>query len=160
MTSMSTALSPLVQPIPYAVPTAAQQARLIQHLAEPLLLRTPTGNVAPFVLPADFFTLTFQEPATADDRPTATLAFSADGWERLSYTYLTGMAQAAKKNPKAVPRSMRPFAKLMDRLPEHPTGTAAIDAGRRMILDKNTQAIQAPVRALLTQRLRDWRPGA
>lgn len=152
------ASSPISSPLPYATPTAEQTGRLEAFLKQPLELVAMTKKVEQFVIPENLFSLNIQAPASADDRPVATLTFSDEGWDRMSYLYLQQMAEAAKKDPKSVPRSMRPFAKLMARLPEQPTGNSAVDSGRRVVIEKNIQAVAPAIRDILVQRLRAWRP--
>lgn len=152
------ASSPISSPLPYATPTAEQAGRLEAFLKQPLELVAMTKKVEQFVIPENLFSLNIQAPASADGRPVATLTFSDEGWDRMSCLYLQQMAEAAKKDPKSVPRSMRPFAKLMARLPEQPTGNSAVDSGRRVVIEKNIQAVAPAIRDILAQRLRAWRP--
>ena len=152
------ASAPLSSPLPYATPTKEQADRLEAYLRQPLELVAMTKKAELFTIPESLFSLDITAPDNADDRPVATLTFTDAGWDRMSYLYLQQMAEAAKKDPKSVPRSMRPFAKLMARLPETPTGNSAVDSGRRVVIEKNIQAVAPAIRDILLQRLRAWRP--
>lgn len=155
---LETASAPIAAPLPYETPTTEQVARLEAFLRQPLELMAMTKKVELFEMPTELFSLSVKAPEAEGDRPVATLTFSGEGWDRMSYFYLQHMAEAARKDPKSVPRSMRPFAKLMNKLPEHPTGNGAIDGGRRVVIEKNIEAISPAIRNILVQRLRAWRP--
>lgn len=150
--------TPISTPLPYQAPTTEQVTRLEAFLRQPLELMAMTKKVESFEMPAELFSLEVKAPEAEGDRPLATLTFSEDGWDQMSYRYLQHMADAARKDPKSVPRSMRPFAKLMNKLPERPTGNGAVDSGRRVVIEKNIQAIAPAIRDILLQRLRAWRP--
>lgn len=155
---MEKATEPLSKPLPYDTPTDDQVKRLEEFLRQPFELMTITKKPEMFAVPQNLFTLSIKAPAEEGARPVAVLNFNAEGWDRLSYEYLQGMAKAARKDPKSIPRSMRPFAKLMDRLPESPTGNNAVDSGRRVVIEKNIEAIAPGIRNILEMRLREWRP--
>lgn len=155
---LETANAPIVAPLPYETPNTEQVARLEAFLRQPLELMAMTKKVELFEMPAELFSLNVKAPEVQGDRPVATITFSDDGWDQMSYRYLQHMAEAARKDPKSVPRSMRPFAKLMNKLPERPTGNGAVDSGRRVVIEKNIQAISPAIRDILVQRLRAWRP--
>lgn len=152
------AMTPMAKPLPYATPTPEQAKRFEAFLKQPITLVNIAKKEEAFDLPENLFNLTVSAPENEGDRPLATLTFDESGWDKLSYDYLQKMAASAKKDPKSVPRAMRPFAKLMARLPESPTGNTAVDNGRRVVIEKNIQAIAPGIRNVLEARLRDWRP--
>jgi hypothetical protein len=155
---MDSACAPLAKPLAYDTPTPAQATRLEAFLREPVELVSLTRKLQSFPLPEKLFSLSIQAPQTQGDRPVATLTFQPEGWDRFSYEYLQSMAAAAKKDPKSIPRSWRPFSKLMARLPEEPTGNGAIDSSRRVVIEKNIQSVAPTIREILEHRLRTWRP--
>lgn len=155
---MDKACEPLSKPLPYDTPTQEQAKRLEAYLRQPVELMAATKKMEIFPLPENLFSLSIKEPQEEGGRPVAVLDFTQEGWDKMSYDYLQGMAKALKTDPKSVPRSMRPFAKLMNRLPETPTGNNAVDSGRRVVIEKNIEAIAPGLRAILDARLRSWRP--
>lgn len=155
---MEKACEPLSKPLPYDTPNAQQIQRLEAFLKQPVELMMITKKLEKLSIPDHLFTLKVKTPQQEGDRPVAVLEFSEKGWDRLSYEYLQGMAQAARKDPKSVPRSMRPFAKLMNKLPEEPTGNGAVDKGRQVVIEKNIELIAPRLRDVFELRLREWRP--
>jgi len=155
---LEAANTPITSPLPYETPTQDQVQRLELFLKQPLELMAMTRKLEKFELPENLFSVSVQAPEKEGDRPVAVLTFNEQGWDQMSYRYLQHMAESARKDPKSVSRSMRPFAKLMNKLPEHPTGNGAVDNGRRVVIEKNIQAISPAIRDILSQRLRAWRP--
>ena len=155
---MEKACEPLAKPLPYDTPNQEQAQQLELYLKQPVELMAATKKMELFPIPENLFSLSINEPQAEGDRPVAVLNFTAEGWDKMSYDYLQGMAKSLKADPKSVPRSIRPFAKLMNRLPETPTGNTAVDSGRRVVIEKNIDAIAPGLRAILDARLRAWRP--
>lgn len=140
--------------LPYSLPNDTNA--FVALLKGPLQLTIPTKDkkLQNFELPDSLFSVEFD---TSGDRPVAILSWSEQGWDLLSYRYLTHMAREVKRNPKSVARSYRTFANLMDKLTEEPTGDGKIDQPRKIVLDRNTQTIAPNVKDIVASRIQQWK---
>lgn len=147
------ALAPLDVVVP-RVPTTDNESAFRAALSAPLRLVGPTKDRAlvEFVLPDGFLTVAFD---TSADVPRVQVTFDPMGWDRLAVRFLRGMAAAAKANPKNVQRSLRQFAKLMDKLTDAPTGNGKIDGPRKVVIDRTMEQMAPGLRDELTRRVRD-----
>lgn len=147
-------VAPLRVVVPYQAPTSDEQKALEEHVKQPLELVTMTKKSQEFALPENLFSLSFD---TSGDRPVAVVEWSNEGWDALAYRFLTSMAVQVKKDPKSVPRSVRMFAGLMDKLTEKPVGKAAVDTPRKIVIDRAIEQFGPSVRESIAARLRTWK---
>ena len=151
---ISFATQPLHVVVPYDIPRDQDKKRFDAAMNAPLTLVAPTKEAVPFEIPDGLFSISFEQ---SGERPVAQVQWTSEGWDRLSYLYLTHMAKQVKTNPKSVPRSLRMFAKLMDKLPERPTGNGAVDTSRRIVIERNIEQIGPAVRAEVERRIKSWK---
>ena len=147
-------VEPLRVVVPYDVPTDDQKKNLEEYLNKPFELVSFTKKTEEFAVPNNFFTLSFDQTG---ERPVAVVDFSDEGWDNMAYIFLTNMAKQVKKDPKSVPRSLRMFAGLMDKLTEKPVGRAVIDTPRKIVIDRAIEQFGPTVRDVFTSRLQSWK---
>lgn len=76
---------------------------------------------------------------------------------KLAYQYNRALADEAKKDKKSIKKklskSVYAVAKILDRLPEHPTGNYKIDEGRLVVLDSTVQHLKKGLAQQVTFKL-------
>ena len=137
--------------IPYNIPSSLD--RFQEAMRQPLVLMSPSKKPISLPVPENLFSISFEQ---SGERPVAKVSWNYDGWDRLSYLYLTDMAKQVKDNPKSIPRSMRMFANLMNKLPETPTGNGAVDVSRRIVIERNIEQIAPAIRDEVERRIKSW----
>lgn len=157
--NFSSNIAPVVETmrvvVPYDLPTCEQQEKLKDYLNSPMPLTSLSKTVEMFQVPENLFDVTFEQ---SGERPVAVVQWSEEGWDTLAYHFLKGLAAQVKKDPKSVPRSLRMFANLMNKLTEKPIGKAAVDNSRKIVIERAIEQFGPNVRELMTERLRTWSP--
>lgn len=155
--NFSSNIAPVVETmrvvVPYTIPTPEQHMQLEEHLKSPMALTSLTKKVEMFQVPHDLFHVEFEQ---SGERPVAVVHWSDEGWDNLAYKFLVGLAAQVKKDPKSVPRSLRMFANLMNKLTEKPVGKALIDNPRKIVIERAIEQFGPSVRAVVTERLQTW----
>lgn len=85
-----------------------------------------------------------------EDGKTVRIAPVAAGMEKVSVRWCQALAAIPHKK---LPRSQRPIVKLLQRLPEEPTGVPSIDRGRTAILQGTSRSLWPAMRASLQNAL-------
>lgn len=157
--NFSSNIAPVVETmrvvVPYELPNEEQQIELKSHLKSPMPLTSLSKKVEMFEVPENLFDVTFEQ---SGERPVAVVQWTDEGWDNLAYHFLMGLAAQVKKDPKSVPRSLRMFANLMNKLTEKPVGKAAVDNSRKIVIERAIEQFGPNVRELITERLRSWSP--
>lgn len=157
--NFSSNIAPVVEEmrvvVPYDLPTSEQQENLKDYLNSPMPLTSLSKKVELFPVPENLFDVTFEQ---SGERPVAVVQWNEEGWDNLAYHFLKGLAEQVKKDPKSVPRSLRMFANLMNKLTEKPIGKAAVDNSRKIVIERAIEQFGPNVRELMTERLRTWSP--
>lgn len=157
--NFSSNIAPVVEKmrvvVPYELPTEEQQVQLKNHLKSPMPLTSLSKKVEMFQVPDNLFDVIFEQ---SGDRPVAVVQWTEEGWDNLAYHFLMGLAAQVKKDPKSVPRSLRMFANLMNKLTEKPVGKSAVDNSRKIVIERAIEQFGPNVRELITERLRSWSP--
>ncbi len=154
MTSdLTLAYSPLHIVIPQESISPTQIEELTKYLHKPLRLTTPTKEEKDFDIMENLMEL---EVLTDGDRPVVVVNWTEEGWDRLAYLFLKNMAHQVKTTPKKMPRKMRTFANLMDKLTEKPTGNGKVDASRRIVIERTIEDLAPGVRNEVEARVKNW----
>lgn len=142
--------------LPFAA-TQEDVPSLLRDIQKPIALMTPTKKTEDFDILLDLIREAIIISGEDGARPVLTLSFSEQGWDRLAYLFLKNMAAQVKSNPKAMPRSYRSYANLMDKLTEHPTGNGKVDNSRKVVIDRAIEQLAEGVRSELMRRVQSWK---
>lgn len=153
--SFSSNIAPVIETmrvvVPYEIPNEEKYKKLEQYLKSPMALTSLSEKVEMFQVPDHLFHVEFEQ---SGERPVAVVKWSDDGWDHLAYLFLKGLAAQVKKDPKSVPRSLRMFANLMNKLTEKPVGKALVDNPRRIVIERAIEKFGPTVRDVIAERLR------
>lgn len=131
-----------------------EKEKLEKFLKEPLKLMSFAKKIEEYQVPENLFDLSYD---TSGDLPVAIITWSEAGWDRMSYNFLKALGHQVKTNPKSVPRSIRMFGGLMDRLTDAPIGKEAVDKPRKIVIDRAIEQFGPTVRQIIEDRLKDYR---
>lgn len=140
-------LGPKVQPFWSPLPAALTEQEISSILSRSVAhARLPDGT--DFKIPlAGLFTVT---PARQKDQEGVDASPNTEALHKIAYAWCQKLTTLP---PKSLPRSQRPVIKLLQRLPEEPTGNPAFDKGRTMILDGTVKGFWVSVTTTMVSYL-------
>lgn len=166
--NFSSETSLLLEPIrkPILLKKDDIDSNFIQHLHTKLTqnidLVTLSKTTKEFQLPENFIEIRITNNQKNDNEkdkqenfPVIELVFSEEKWEELAYVFLKDLGKQVETNPKSVPRSLRLFGSLMNKLTNKPMGVSKIDIPRKIVLNKAMEQFGPYVRTLLETRLNE-----
>lgn len=117
--------------LPHAVSVEQIQTHMSQAVAQSVL-----PDKSPFQLPmVNLFSF---EVESKNDQPGFKVSPNETALEEQAVRWCQALAALP---PKSLPRSQRPIVKLLQRLPENPTGNPAIDQGRHLVLANTVKSL-------------------